>query len=69
MMYTVLELKGTSEFNALTYFHASSNYVQDLRHDMLEGVCKYDIVLPCKNLISSGCITLEVLNRKIQSLN
>ena len=53
----------------MNYFHATSNYVQDLMHDMLEGVCKYDLVLLYKYLASNKYITLDLLNKRLQLLN
>ena len=62
-------IKCACEFNALIYFHATSNYVHDLMLDMLEGVCKYDMVLLYAYLASNKYITLDLLNKRLQSLN
>ena len=62
-------IKSNCPFNALTMFHASSNFVQDIMHDILEGVCKYNIVILCKHLINNNFFSLEVLNSRLQSIN
>ena len=41
-------IKANCCLNGLSNFHASTNYVQDLMHDILEGVCSYDLTLFCK---------------------
>lgn len=74
---TALELGNVQEtgikanccLNELKYFHASTNYVQDIMHDMLEGVCSYDVSLVCKQLIKDGIFSLSDLNSKVQSLH
>jgi hypothetical protein len=38
-------IKFASPLNQLTNFHACENFIQDVMHDMLEGVCKYDMKL------------------------
>jgi hypothetical protein len=55
-------IKFASPLNELQYFHAAKNYVQDLMHDALEGVCKYDISLIMNYMVDSNNITLEHLN-------
>jgi hypothetical protein len=60
-------IKAQCALNQLKYFHAADNYVQDIMHDLLEGVCSYDMRLICKNLTEK--ITLEELNRRIQCVN
>lgn len=55
--------------NDLTYFHAVTNHIQDLMHDILEGVCSYDLTLICRHLIKDGVFTLATLNSRMQSLD
>ncbi len=62
-------IKSSCELNALNYFHAAENYVQDIMHDFLEGICKYDMVLVCKYLVDNGYFTLQTLNNRIQCIN
>jgi hypothetical protein len=61
-------IKELCVLNELHYFHASENYVQDLMHDMLEGVCSYDMRLVCNNL-SVSTVTIQTLNNRMQSCN
>ena len=49
-------------FNALITLHASSNFVQDIMHDILEDVCKYIVVILSKHLVGNNFFSLEVLN-------
>lgn len=62
-------IKDDCCLNGLKYFHASTNCVQDVMHDMLEGVCSYDVVLICRQLVKDGTFTLADLNSAMQSLN
>ena len=62
-------IKEACQLNKLTTFPAAFNLVQDIMHDILEGICKYDIVLVCKHCITNKMFTLEVLNKRIQSIN
>ena len=61
-------LKQASPLNELTYFHAATNYIQDSMHDLLEGVCSYDLVLISRSLIGQGYFDLDTLNSRFQSL-
>jgi len=36
-------IKGGCVLNDLKYFNTATNYVQDITHDLLEGVCVYDL--------------------------
>ena len=38
-------------------------------HDILEGVCKYDVVILSKHSVDNNFFSLKVLNSRIQSIN
>ena len=61
-------IKRRSALNDLKYFHAAENYVQDIMHDVFEGVCAYDIPLVCSALIQRRFFDLAVLNCRLQQL-
>jgi hypothetical protein len=42
--------------------------VQDIMHDLLEGVCSYDLSLVCRQLIEVF-FTLIILINRVQSLH
>jgi hypothetical protein len=60
-------LKEPCALNQLVHFHAATNYMQDAMHDLLEGVCGYDMRLICKNL--TELVSLEEMNRRMQCVN
>lgn len=62
-------VKANCALNILESFHSANNYVQDVMHDIFEGVCTYDMRLICRHIIDSGYVTLQVLNSRIQSFN
>ena len=62
-------IKENSIFNSLRYFHAVTSNVQDIMHDLLEGVCAYDMKLVCASLVQSKLFSLEQLNNSVQALN
>lgn len=61
-------VKERSVLNELSYFHPSLNHVQDLMHDILEGICSYDLRLLCKALTNDG-VSLHMLNSRMQSVD
>jgi hypothetical protein len=57
-------------FNEISSFHVTENYAVDIMHDLLEGVCKYDIGLMLNQMIFSlKYFTLNTLNDRIESFN
>lgn len=62
-------IKENSALNVLSSFHAATNYVQDVMHDVFEGVCLYDMKLICSQLINDGIFTLNDMNSRVQSFN
>jgi len=51
-------------------FHVTENYAVDIMHDLLEGVCKYDIGLMLNKMIfSCKYFTLNTLNDRIELFN
>jgi len=59
-------IKTASPLNELKYFHAAENFVQDLMHDVLEGVCQYDMMLVLKHVISLPDISLTRVNGLVE---
>lgn len=62
-------VKNNCLFNDLNTFHVTDNYIADIAHDLLEGVCKYDLCSVLKNLISESFFTIESLNYRKQMFN
>ena len=52
-------------FNQLISYHVTENMSVDIMHDILNGICIYDMALLIKNLISETNITLEMINERI----
>ena len=59
-------IKAASVLNDLKYFHAVTNFVQDIMHDLFEGVCAYDMCLVSRELIRRKFFTLSILNSRVQ---
>ena len=59
-------LKEVCVFNEINSYHITSNYMVDIMHDVLEGVCHYDILLILnhfdKNIES---FSLDILNFRL----
>jgi len=63
-------IKQACVFNEISSFHVTENYAVDIMHDLLEGVCKYDIGLMLNKMIFSfKYFTLNTLNDRIESFN
>ena len=61
---------GPLFLNDLEYFHVTQNYTLDIMHDLLEGVCPYELKLVLKVLIrDKKYISLDILNERIRSFN
>ncbi|XP_075150892.1 uncharacterized protein LOC142225001 [Haematobia irritans] len=59
-------IKENSIWNNLNNFHVSSNYAVDIMHDLLEGVCHYDMLLLLGLFINKyKYFSLEELNFRI----
>ena len=43
-------VKENSTLNCLDSFHSATNYVQDIMHDLFEGICTYDMRLFCRHI-------------------
>lgn len=53
-------------FNDIPGFHVINNTSVDPMHDILEGICRYDIVAVLINLIDKHkFFTIEILNERI----
>jgi len=60
-------LKGPSIWNELSNFHVTSNFSVDIMHDVLEGVCNYDLSFILLTFINDfKYFSLEILNNRIQ---
>lgn len=67
---TVTGIKEKCVFNKLKSFHVTQNFAVDIMHDILEGVCKYDIGAMLKKMIFDlNYFTIETLNNRIESFN
>ena len=53
-------------FNELPSFHIVNNLSVDPMHDLLEGICRYDIAKILSHFIEKNYITIEILNERIQ---
>lgn len=60
---------GPSKLNELGYFHITENYTPDVMHDLLEGICPYELKHILKALMNGRYLTLETLNERILSFN
>ncbi|KAG1670659.1 hypothetical protein GQR58_016758 [Nymphon striatum] len=59
-----------SVFNKLPYFHVTENYTPDVMHDLLEGVCPYEIKLILSVLVfEKKYLSLDILNDRIRNFN
>jgi hypothetical protein len=62
-------IKFSSPLNKLNYFHAANNFLQDVMHDLLEDVCKNDIILVTNHVIRAGFVTLDHLNGLVSNFS
>ena len=54
----------------LEHFNSIENYTPDVMHDILEGICPYELKLVLHHfIISQGLFTLDSLNDRIRSFN
>lgn len=64
------DIKENSIWNLVTFFHVVRNYFVDIMHDLLEGVCRYDMrhilfYLICEKKV----LCIDRLNAKLKSFN
>lgn len=68
-----ISLTGIKEpcvWNNILSFHVTNNFVVDIMHDLLEGVCKLEIATILHNMINNfKYFTLDTLNNLIESFN
>ncbi|KAJ8048445.1 hypothetical protein HOLleu_00769 [Holothuria leucospilota] len=50
-------------------FHVVTNFAPDVMHNLLEGICAFEVKLVLHQLISNGSFDLETLNARIMSYN
>lgn len=63
-------IKEECIFNKIPYFHVTENLSIDPMHDLLEGVCRYDIAKILNNFIYiEQFFTLEVFNELFTIIN
>lgn len=62
-------LKENSIWNRLLDFHVTANFSVNCFHDILEGVCHYDLISILKNLFQQKVLCLSDLNRRIEIFN
>lgn len=63
-------IKENCIFNVLPHFHATTNYSVDIMHDLLEGVCHYDMLNILKYFILDvNVFSLDVLNFRMSIFN
>lgn len=56
-------------WNILLKFHVVENFSVDIMHDLLEGVCHYDMAHIISKLIKCNWFTLDILNERIKMFN
>ncbi|XP_044005527.1 uncharacterized protein LOC122850442 [Aphidius gifuensis] len=54
-------------FNGVGDFHVVSNLCCDIMHDLIEGVCVFDMVAIISNFIENGYFTLNELNNCLKN--
>lgn len=63
-------IKEISVWNKIDNFHLYENYSVDLMHDLLEGVCHYDLLCILKIFVNDkNYFSLEILNQRILQFN
>ncbi|XP_024879521.1 uncharacterized protein LOC112459573, partial [Temnothorax curvispinosus] len=67
--YRLTGIKENSIFNEIPSFHVVNNNAVDIMHDLLEGVCKYDMILIINYYTTVRMISLHTINSCIQSFN
>ena len=60
-------IRRQSIFNELGVFHVTRNFAPDIMHDLLEGVCMWDMKLVINELVHNGAFTLDTFNGRITS--
>lgn len=67
---SVTGIKSRCIFNSLRTFHVVNNLMVDIMHDLLEGVCHYDLCAILNVIIFvRQYLTLETLNDRVQNFN
>lgn len=63
-------IKEICVWNQIPSFHVTQNYSVDIMHDVLEGVCNYDLAPLLNNFITKfKYFSLDTLNNRIQCFN
>lgn len=62
-------LKKDSQLNNLSFYHVTDNVAGDIMHDLLEGVCGFEIKLVLNVLIEQKHVTLDQINYRITSFD
>lgn len=67
---SITGIKESCAFNVLTSFHAIENYSVDIMHDLLEGVCVYEISYILYHfIVRQQYFTLDTLNWRLKFFN
>jgi hypothetical protein len=66
---TTTGIKAPCLLNNIQHFHRMTNYVPDVMHNLLEGICGLEVHLVLRNLIQSGFFYLDLLNSRITSFD
>lgn len=59
-------IKQIAVWNAIGGYHVTKNYAFDIMHDLLEGICRYDLSHIILYLVREKLITWDILNARIQ---
>ena len=60
-------VKFNSILNSLDTFHVTETFSPDIMHDLLEGVCKFDVVFMLSHFIKNKIFSMEYLNHTIST--
>ena len=60
---------GRSLLSKLEHFHVLDNYTPDIMHDILEGICPYELKLVLHHFILNKLFTIDELNERIRCFN
>jgi len=67
---SITGIKEICAFNILESFHAVENYSVDIMHDLLEGVCRYEIIYILHYfIVQRQYFTLNTLNWRLKFFN
>lgn len=56
--------RGKCAFNTIPSFHVIDNLSVDVMHDVVEGICHYDMANSTLHFIQNKFLTLDLLNSR-----